>query len=108
MRPSDEARALGVEQVDLPTLLGRSDVVSLHAPLLAETRQLLGAMRTMQQRISQTVSHVQDNAALVSDASVQLLASWRTLLCETMEKYTTSLRLTASARALAGWSACRS
>ncbi|MGQ2922457.1 MAG: methyl-accepting chemotaxis protein [Hydrogenophaga sp.] len=37
-----------------------------------DTRQLLGAMRTMQQRMSETVSHVQDNAALVSDASVQI------------------------------------
>ncbi len=39
----EEARALGVYSVDLPTLLGRSDVVSLHAPLLSETRELLGA-----------------------------------------------------------------
>jgi methyl-accepting chemotaxis protein len=37
-----------------------------------DTRQLLGSMQTMQKRISDTVSHVQDNAALVSDASAQI------------------------------------
>lgn len=38
-----EAAALGVTSVDLPSLLSRSDVVTLHAPLLPETRGLLGA-----------------------------------------------------------------
>ncbi len=39
----DWARQLGVEYTDLPTLLRASDVVSLHVPLLAETRRLLNA-----------------------------------------------------------------
>jgi glyoxylate reductase len=41
--PEEEAR-LGVEYVpDLPALLSRSDFVSLHVPLLPETRQLISA-----------------------------------------------------------------
>ena len=38
----DEARALGAERVDFDGLLARSDVLSLHAPLTAETRHAFG------------------------------------------------------------------
>jgi glyoxylate reductase len=42
--PKPEAeRALGVRRVELDELLGRADVVSLHAPGSAETRHLIGA-----------------------------------------------------------------
>ena len=37
------SRDLGVTRVSLDELLTRSDVVSLHAPLLPETRHMLGA-----------------------------------------------------------------
>ncbi|WP_020574408.1 hydroxyacid dehydrogenase [Actinopolymorpha alba] len=40
---SEQADALGVELLDLDDLLRRSEVVTLHAPLLPETRNLLGA-----------------------------------------------------------------
>ncbi len=36
-----EAMALKVEKVDLDTLMGRCDIVSLHAPLLPETRHMI-------------------------------------------------------------------
>lgn len=36
-----EAMALEVEKVDLDTLMARSDIVSLHAPLLPETRHMI-------------------------------------------------------------------
>jgi glyoxylate reductase len=39
----DVARELGVEMVDLPTLLAESDVVTLHVPLDTGTRGLIGA-----------------------------------------------------------------
>jgi D-3-phosphoglycerate dehydrogenase len=41
--PRDAAERLGVESVELEDLLSRADVVSLHVPLTAETRHLLGA-----------------------------------------------------------------
>lgn len=40
---SAEAAALGAEHVELPELFARSDVVSLHAPALPETRGLVTA-----------------------------------------------------------------
>eukprot|EP01041_Mallomonas_annulata_P025264 gene25265-biopygen18105 len=60
-----------------------------------DTRQLLEAMRVMQQRISQTVSHVQDNAALVSDASAQI-AQGNTDLSNRTEQQASSLEETAA------------
>ena len=38
-----EARALGVEPLSLDALLARADIVTLHAPMLAETKGLFGA-----------------------------------------------------------------
>lgn len=38
----EDAAALGVELVDLPELMQRSDVVSLHAPALPQLRHMLG------------------------------------------------------------------
>ena len=42
LRPGME-KVLGVQMVDLPTLLAESDVVSLHTPLSEETRHLIDA-----------------------------------------------------------------
>ncbi|MFK7915664.1 MAG: hydroxyacid dehydrogenase [Pseudomonadales bacterium] len=38
-----EARAMGAMKMSLTEVLAKSDVVSLHAPLLEETRQMIGA-----------------------------------------------------------------
>jgi phosphoglycerate dehydrogenase-like enzyme len=40
---ADAARALGAESVGLDEALGLSDIVSLHIPLLPETRHMIGA-----------------------------------------------------------------
>jgi len=53
------AEALGAECVGLDALLSRSDVVSLHAPLLPETRGMLDARR---------LSLMRDGATLVNTA----------------------------------------
>ena len=47
--PSDRVRALGATYVELPRLLSESDVVTLHCPLLPETRHLIDrrAVKTM-------------------------------------------------------------
>ncbi|WP_252374391.1 methyl-accepting chemotaxis protein [Hydrogenophaga sp. 2FB] len=60
-----------------------------------DTRQLLEAMRTMQQRIGQTVGHVQDNAALVSEASAQI-AQGNTDLSTRTEQQASALEETAA------------
>ncbi len=39
----ERARSLGVELVDLDTLLARADILTVHTPLTAETRGLIGA-----------------------------------------------------------------
>jgi lactate dehydrogenase-like 2-hydroxyacid dehydrogenase len=41
--PDGEAEALGISYVDFETLLKTSDIVTLHCPLMAETRGLMGA-----------------------------------------------------------------
>jgi phosphoglycerate dehydrogenase-like enzyme len=53
------ARSLGVEWVDLDELLERSDVVSLHAPSLPETRHMLDRRR---------LSLIRDGATLINTA----------------------------------------
>ncbi|HEV2528046.1 MAG TPA: D-glycerate dehydrogenase [Thermomicrobiales bacterium] len=42
-RLSDDARALGMESVELDRLIRESDVISIHCPLTPETRHLIGA-----------------------------------------------------------------
>ncbi len=54
-----EARALGVEPVDLDGLLERADVVSLHAPALPETHHLIDRAR---------LARLRDGAVLVNTA----------------------------------------
>ena len=41
--PDADARALGVEPLSFDALLARADVVTLHAPMTAETKGLIGA-----------------------------------------------------------------
>lgn len=57
--PRPEARGLGVRPVPLEELLATSEVLSLHAPLLPETRHLLDARR---------LALMPDGAALVNTA----------------------------------------
>lgn len=54
-----EADELGVEKVSLAELLGRSDVVSLHAPLNDSTRRMIGA---------QELALMRDGATLLNTA----------------------------------------
>ena len=66
---SIERDAPGFEQVALPTLIERSDVISLHCPLLPETHHLigpdeLGAMKSTAVLINTSRGAVIDEAAL--------------------------------------------
>ena len=67
---SAEARALGVQHVDLPRLLADSDVVSLHCPLTPETHHLIGAVQLAAMKptailVNTARGPVVDEAALV-------------------------------------------
>jgi phosphoglycerate dehydrogenase-like enzyme len=57
--PAAEAEALGVRKLELDELLGRADVVTLHAPALPETRHLLDRRR---------LSLLRDGATLINTA----------------------------------------
>ena len=53
------ASGLGVEKIDLDTLMAHSDIVSLHAPSLPETRHMIDARR---------LSLMKDGATLINTA----------------------------------------
>jgi phosphoglycerate dehydrogenase-like enzyme len=55
----EEAASLGVEKVELDDLLRSSDVVTLHAPSLPETRHMIGARE---------LALIRDGAALINTA----------------------------------------
>jgi glyoxylate reductase len=72
-------QALGLEFVDRQTLLGESDFVSLHVPLLAETRGLIGAaeLRLMKPSailVNTSRGPVVDEAALVEALENKVIA----------------------------------
>jgi phosphoglycerate dehydrogenase-like enzyme len=62
--PEEEADRLGVEKVELDELLQSSDVVTLHAPSLAETRHMIGARE---------LALIHDGAALINTARGALI-----------------------------------
>ncbi len=68
--PADQERALDAHYVEWPTLLAESDYLSLHVPLTAETRHLIGpaelaAMKPSAFLINTARGPVVDEAALV-------------------------------------------
>jgi len=67
----ERARELGVESVDLDVLLSTSDIVSLHAPVLPDTRHMIGAEQLKRLRdgaifINTARSALVDEAALIA------------------------------------------
>lgn len=71
------ARDLGAEWVELDDLLGRSDVVSLHAPSLPETRHMLDSRRLELLRDGTTLINTARGALVDQDALIAELASGR-------------------------------
>jgi len=70
---ADDLRGTGAQLVDLPELLRRSDIVSLHAPALPETRHLIGAAELALMRDGATLINTArgvlvDTAALEREA----------------------------------------
>ncbi|MEO3870622.1 hydroxyacid dehydrogenase [Nonomuraea sp. B12E4] len=68
---------LGVPHVELDELFERSDVVSLHAPALPETRHLVDAARLARMRDGATLINTARGALVDEDALVAELASGR-------------------------------
>lgn len=60
----EQAKDLGVELVNLPTLLKSSDVISLHAPILPQTKGMIGRKE---------LAMIRDGALLVNSARAWLL-----------------------------------
>ena len=73
----DEARALGTEKLELDDLLGRADVVSVHAPSLPETRHMLDARRLGLMRDGTTLINTARGALIDQTALIAELASGR-------------------------------
>ena len=60
----DDARKLGVEKSDLPELMRSSDVISLHAPILPETKRMISR---------DLVRSIKDDAVLVNNGRSWLI-----------------------------------
>ena len=65
----------GTELVDLPTLLARSDVVTVHAPLTTSTRGLLGAREFAAMKKGSYVVNVSRGGIIDEDALAEAIRS---------------------------------
>lgn len=76
-----EAARLGVTLVDLDTLLGESDIVSLHVPALPETRHMIGAAQ---------LARIKDGALFINTARGMLIDE-QALIAELAKKRFTAM-----------------
>lgn len=74
---AETAAALGAQKVELDDLLARSDVVSLHAPSLSETRHMLDARGLARMRDGTTLINTARGALVDADALERELVSGR-------------------------------
>jgi phosphoglycerate dehydrogenase-like enzyme len=74
---ADDAAALGATKVDLHTLFRASDVVSVHAPLLAETRGMIGAPELALLRDGSSLVNTSRGAIIDQPALVRELQTGR-------------------------------
>jgi D-3-phosphoglycerate dehydrogenase len=75
--PDEAFLALGAERVQLETLLRESDIVSVHVPLTAETRHLIGAAELAQLRDGAIVVNTSRGEVLDQTALHEALSSGR-------------------------------
>lgn len=73
----EEAAALGVRRVELPELFAESDVVSVHTPLLPETRGLVGGELLALMRQDATLLNTSRGAVLDQDALTEAVLAGR-------------------------------
>jgi phosphoglycerate dehydrogenase-like enzyme len=74
---SAEAEALGAEKVELHELMSRSDVVTLHAPVLPETLRMIGRAELAMMRDGSTLLNTARGALIDEEALVDELRSGR-------------------------------
>ncbi|MFH5877305.1 hydroxyacid dehydrogenase [Arthrobacter sp. NA-172] len=74
---TEEAQTLGVTSVDLDTLLESSDLVSIHAPLLPQTRGMIGARELSLLRDGAVVINTSRGAIVDQDAFARELQTGR-------------------------------
>lgn len=72
-----EALGLGATRVDLPVLLRTADVVTLHAPLLADTHQMLGAREFAQMKDGATFINTARGGLIDQNALLRELQTGR-------------------------------
>lgn len=70
---SAEAEAQGVERMDLPALLATAHIISVHTPLLPETRNLIDEDQLRQLRRHACLINTARGAIINSDALVRVL-----------------------------------
>ena len=71
--PSATALEIGVEYVDLPTLLAESDVISLHCPLTPENYHLLNQSAFEQMKDGVMIINTSRGALIDSQAAIEAL-----------------------------------
>ncbi|WP_170117024.1 hydroxyacid dehydrogenase [Phyllobacterium sophorae] len=71
----DSARLLKVEKVDLDTLMAQSDIVSVHAPLLPQTRHMIDAQRLALMKNGATLINTARGALIDEAALIDRLKS---------------------------------
>lgn len=75
VQPNDECVQLGMDYLDLTELLAQSDIVSLHCPLVPETRHLLNGQAIAAMKPGAMVINTSRGATIDTSAVVKALKS---------------------------------
>ena len=75
--PSAECAELGVQYVDMPTLLGRSDIITLQCPLTPETHHLIDADAVAAMKRGAMLVNTSRGAVIDTRAAIEGLKSGR-------------------------------
>lgn len=73
--PNEACLKLGMEYVDLPRLLGESDIVTLHCPLVPATRHLIDADRITSMKRGAMIINTSRGATIDTAAVIKALKS---------------------------------
>ena len=84
---SDEAKALGVEYVEMETVLRESDIVSLHTPLLPSTRHLINAERLAIMKNNSILVNVSRGGLVDSEALINHLKNGSRVAAVALDVY---------------------